>query len=109
MAMLPAAFAELEPFAPKWCKQAESERWTTRMSSSFDELQALYDAGMARIDEALDYIDQFPLDDMPEDAQNLMFLLYSLVTVSFTVEAWGQVKIPDTGAADLFNVIAPVP
>ena len=36
------------------------------------------------------YCDKFPLDDMPEDAVNLMHLLYSMVMVSFPVECWGQ-------------------
>jgi hypothetical protein len=79
------------------------------MAASMDELQEFYDAAMAEIDAALDYIDKFELDDMPEDALNLMFLLYSLITISFTVECWGQPKIPDTGAADLTLLFSPVP
>jgi hypothetical protein len=107
--MLPAQFSELERFAEKWSVQAEGVRWERRHSSSMDELQDLYDTGLAHIDAALDYIDKFELTDMPEDALNLMYLLYSLVTISFTVECWGQPKIPDTGAADLTLVITPVP
>ena len=108
-ALLPAQFTELECFAAKWSVQPEGERWALRMASTMDELQDLYDTGMAHIDDALDYIDKFPLNDMPEDALNLMYLLYSLVTISFTVECWGQPKIPDTGAADLTLQFSPVP
>jgi hypothetical protein len=106
---LPEKFSDLERFADKWCLQKETDRWDTRMGSEFPELQEFYDAGMARLDEALEYIDQYPLQDMPDDALNLMYLLYSLITISFTVECWGQVKIPDTGAADLLTAVAPVP
>jgi hypothetical protein len=106
---LPAEFSDLEPFAEKWCLAAESDRWTARMSSSMDEIQAFYDAVTARAEEAIAYCDKFPLDDMPEDALNLMHLLYSMITISFPVECWGQPRIPDTGAAALDLVSGPTP
>lgn len=108
--MLPEQFGDLEPYAAAgWCLQSEPERWAKRMASDFADLQPFYDAGMARLDEALIYIDTFPLDDMPAEALNLMYLLYSLITISFTVECWGQVKIPDTGAAGVTTAVAPMP
>ena len=66
-----------------------------------DEMQAFYDAFFPRAEEAIAYCEKFPLDDMPEDAQRLLQLLYSLVMVSFPVEAWRQPHIPDAGAAYL--------
>ena len=55
------------------------------------------------------YCDKFALDDMPEDAVNLMHLLYSMVMVSFPVECWGQGRVPDTGAAYLDLLVEPGP
>ncbi len=107
--MLPAQFADLEPFAEKWCLPTERERFAARVSSSMDELQAFYDAFFPRVDEAIEYCDQFPLDEMPEDAERLLQLLYSLIMVSFPVEAWRQPHIPDSGAAYLDLLIEPVP
>jgi hypothetical protein len=107
--MLPAEFSDLEPFAEKWCLPTERERFAARVSSSMDELQAFYDAAFPRADEAIEYCDKFPLDDMPQDADRLLQLLYSLVMVSFPVEAWRQPHIPDSGAAYLDLVIEPIP
>jgi hypothetical protein len=107
--MLPAEFSDLEPFAEKWCLPTERERFAARVSSSMDELQAFYDAAFPRADEAIEYCDKFPLDDMPHDAERLLQLLYSLVMVSFPVEAWRQPHIPDSGAAYLDLVIEPIP
>ena len=78
--------------------------------SSMDEMQAFYDAFFPRAEEAIAYCDQFPLDDMPDDAERLLQLLYSLVMVSFPVEAWRQPHVPDSGAAylDLADRAAPV-
>jgi hypothetical protein len=109
MQLLPAAFADLEPFAPTWCLATERERYAKRLASSMDEMQAFYDACFPRAEAAIAYCDQFRLDDMPDDAQRLLQMLYSLVMVSFPVEAWRQPHVPDSGAAYLDLLIEPVP
>ena len=107
--MLPSAFSALEPFAPKWSLPTERERFAMRMASSMDDIQAFYDAFFPRAEEAIAYCDTFPLDDMPDDAVRLLHLVYSLVMVSFPVEAWRQPHIPDSGAAYLDLLIEPGP
>ena len=107
--MLPAEFADLEPFAATWCLPTESERFAQRLAVPMNEMQAFYDAITPRFEEAMAYCDGFPLDDMPEDAVNLMHLLYSMIMVSFPVECWGQGPVPDTGAAYLDLLVEPGP
>jgi hypothetical protein len=108
-ALLPSEFSDLEPFAARWCLATEQERYMERLSSSMEEMQAFYDAVTARAEEAMVYCDKFPLDEMPDEALNLMRLLYSMVMVSFPVEVWGQPRIPDTGAAYLDLLVEPIP
>ena len=88
--LLPAEFSDLEPFAAKWCRATEHERYEERLASSMDEMQAFYDAAFPRARGRDGVLDQFPLDELPDDATNLLHLLYSLVKVSFPVEAWHQ-------------------
>ncbi len=107
--MLPAEFADLEPFAAAWCLPTESERFAQRLAVPMGEMQAFYDAITPRYEEAMAYCDAFPLDEMPEDAVNLMHLLYSMIMVSFPVECWGQGPVPDTGAAYLDLLVEPGP
>ena len=107
--MLPADFVDLEPFAAKWSLPTEHERYATRLSSSMDEMQAFYDACFPRAEAAIAYLDQFPLDELPDDATNLLHLLYSLVNVSFPVETWHQPNVPDSGAAYIDLVVEPTP
>ncbi len=107
--MLPSEFADLEPFAQKWCLATENERWNVRMSSTMPELQALYDAVLPRVPEAMAYCDKFPLDDMPDDAVNLLRLVYSFVLVSFPVELWAQTYPPDTRGTDFIRLSEPMP
>jgi hypothetical protein len=106
--MLPAEFADLEPFA-EWCLPSEPRRYAKRLASSMIEMEAFYDAITPRAEEALAYCDKFSLDDLPEEALNLMHLLYSMIMVSFPVECWKQPRVPDSGASTLNCVSEPVP
>ena len=72
-----------------------------------DELQAFYDAALPRLEDAACYLEQLPLDDLPDDARQLLLLCYSLINVSFPIEAWRQPQVPDSGAATLEVVIEP--
>lgn len=74
---LPSAFAELERFAETWCLPTETERFSQRLASTIPELRVFYDAFFPRLEEAIDYCDKFALDELPEDALNLLHLIYS--------------------------------
>ena len=106
---LPSAFAEFEDFADKWCLPTEPERWQARISTSMLELREFYDAFSPRFEEAIDYCDKFPLDDVPEDAVNLLHLIYSMIMVSMAIEVFGQQKPTDSADAVIDRVGEPVP
>jgi hypothetical protein len=106
MTMLPAEFADLEPFS-EWSLEFEHERYTKRLSSSMDEMQSFYDAAFPRLEAIIEYLDRFDLDALPEDARHLLWLSYSLVNVSFPVEVWRQPRVPDSGAASMDVIVEP--
>ena len=109
MAMLPREFADLEPFARKWCLATERERYAARLSSTMAEMQEFYDAITPRAEAAIACCDRYPIDDLPEEVLHLMHLVYSMIMISFPVETWSQPRIPDSGAAMLECVIEPGP
>ena len=109
MQMLPAEFSDLEPFAATWCLATEPERWERRLASSMQQLQAFYDAAFARAEDAMNYLDQFALDALPEDATHLLHLLYSLALVSYATEVWQQPLPVDIGAARIDRIKEPTP
>ena len=108
-ALLPPAFADLERYAPKWCLASEHERYAARLASSMDEMQEFYDALYPRVEEAIDYCDKFPLDDLPDDALHLLSLVYSLIMVSMPVDVWHQARVVDAGEAYFDRSVEPVP
>ena len=107
--LLPPEFSDLEPWVADWCLDSEPERYAKRLSSTMGEIQAFYDAIYPRAEDAIVYLEQFPLDELPEDAFRLLKLLYSLIVMSFPVEIWKQPYIPDTGTAQFELKLEPVP
>jgi hypothetical protein len=108
MPSLPAEFSDLEPYAG-WGLPTERERYAKRLASTMGELQAFYDAAFPRLEDAAAYLERFELRALPEDAQRLLWLFASLVTVSFPVEVWRQPRVPDSGATAFEAVAEPVP
>ncbi len=107
-ARLPAEFADLEEWSD-WILPTEAERYTKRLGSTMAEMQAFYDAAFPRLEAIQAYAAGVPLGDGPVDDldRNLAHLAFSLVTVSFPVEAWKQPHVPDSGAAAIPLVVEP--
>lgn len=96
MLTLPGQFAVLERFIPLWAKSTVNERVDARCSLTMPEIREFYDITIERASEMLEYLEQFPLHEMPEDAARLMQLLMSLVQASVAVEIQGQPLPPKT-------------
>src|SRR5699024_7457657 len=106
-AKLPSAFAELEAFAETWCLATETERFDQRLASTIPEMRAFYDAFFPRLEEAIDYCDKYPLDELPDEALNLLHLIYSLVVVAMAVEIMGQPAPVDAADAVMIRTGGP--
>ena len=92
--VLPETFRDLEPFAG-WALETEIERNRKRLASTMAEIQAFYDVILPRMEAVIDYLNQFPLEAMPADAQRLLHLTFSLAEVSTAVELFKQPGVVD--------------
>ena len=104
---LPAEFADLEPFAGLGLP-SERERYAKRIASSMDELQAFYDAAFPRLEAAIAYLDQFPLDDA---ARRRRSACCGCATRSSRCRSRSRCgaspRVPDSGAASFDAVYEP--
>ena len=107
--LLPASFADLEPYAATWCLRTEDERFAQRMRSTMPQLQEFYDAFFPRLDEAIAFCDRHPLDALPPEVERLLQLVHSLVMVAMAVEIFAQPKTVDSADAVLHRVQEPLP
>lgn len=95
-ACFPVQFADLEPFSA-WALATQNERERKRAVSTPQELQSLYDVLLSRLDLALDYLNQFSLDKMPEDASRLLYLTLSFAEIAPFVECYqGRSQVPNS-------------
>jgi hypothetical protein len=83
--ILPTQFEDLARFAD-WALDSERARNRKRLASSMQEIRTFYDALLPRVDEALEYLNRFPLDALPAAERNLLNLTLSLAEVANAVE-----------------------
>ena len=84
--LLPEQFSALNPYAEKWAIDSEKQRRIVRMNSSQSELQAFYQAMKPILDEVIQYLNQFNLEEMANAEQRLLQMSLSLVEISVAVE-----------------------
>ncbi|MGE4056430.1 MAG: hypothetical protein AB7F99_16705, partial [Vicinamibacterales bacterium] len=90
MSLLPDQFADLEPLAGRWSLATETQRSRHRLASSMEDMAAFAQALLPQLDRIFAYLDQFPLDKMPEEARRLFYLTLSLAEVAPALETYGQ-------------------
>ena len=91
---LPAQFYELEQWK-EWSLATEQERSVKRQASTMEDIKTFYTAMLARMEEVLPYLEQFSVDNLPEDATRLFYLTLSLAEVAPAVEQFGQPSVVD--------------
>jgi len=106
-AMLPPEFADLEPWTTVWILPTLEDRLQKRLATPMDELQAFRDEVYERAEEAMNYLDKFDAEDLPETARNLMQLLFSLSCVSVATDVFAHQRDPASGATWIFEVSEP--
>jgi hypothetical protein len=91
---LPPAFKELERFRAYWDVRTSNERWARRSEASMEDIVDFYDTIFPIADDVLAYVEQYPLDDLPEDAASLLRLLLAMTQAAMAVEVHGQPRVP---------------
>lgn len=91
---LPTGFEVLEPFVADWSLGVEAERVRKRWSSDMTEITQFYEVMIEHVERALDHLDQFELEAMPDPERRLFNLTMSLVEAASAVEIYGQPSSP---------------
>lgn len=104
MALLPEAFAEIEPFCARWALEKTEQRHRKRVSSSMDELRAFYDAATPRLEAIRAHLDALPLPALAEPERRLLNLCLALADVSLAVEKYRAPFLPDAPYSTRFEV-----
>lgn len=93
--VLPKSFEPLEPLVAGWALPTQNTRQHHRIHASRGELRAFYEAMLPRIEDILEYVDRYPLGQLPPDASRLFWLALSLAEVAPHIELYGgNPKVP---------------
>lgn len=99
-ASFPDAFADLEPLA-EWALPTERARNGRRCVSTPEELRAFYARMEPRLRDAIEHLEEFPLDALPAPEQRLLWLTFSMAEVAFAVEKYdAEPRVPHAIASE---------
>jgi hypothetical protein len=90
----PAPFADLDSFSA-WALATEAERARKRRDSTIMEIRAFYETILPRMEAILAYLNQLPLNTLPDDGQRLLNLTLALAEVAPAVELFNQPLVTD--------------
>lgn len=91
---LPEPFHDLERCL-EWALPTEQARTAKRHTSSMQEIRVFYDAMVDRLEEILQHLNGFTLENVPDDSNTLLLLTLSLAEVAPAVENFGQPDVVD--------------
>jgi len=81
-------FAELEEFIKAWGLSTAHERLIKRSSATMDEIQSFYAAVTPRLEEMIDFLNEYPIDDIPEEHLPLSYTALAVCEIDDAVNVW---------------------
>ena len=85
---LPKPFTDREVFVADWSLATQREREQKRAASAAEELKLVYHILLPRLDPMLEYLNQYPLDNLPAGAKRLFYLTLSFAEIAPFVECY---------------------
>jgi hypothetical protein len=105
---LPAEFSDLQSFVAVWALGTEQARHRNLIAHSVAELRPFYDAMLPRMDAITLYLNRFPLEAMPPEAQTLFDLAMTFMESAHPIDLrWRTTDIEDKFPSDRFHFLPP--
>jgi len=104
--LLPSRFKDLERFID-WSIPTPAGRVAKRVASHIEEVRIFYETILPHAEDILDYLNPFPLNEMPEDASRLMNMMLSLAEIATCIEFYNSTHVPKGVPHSRFPLVAP--
>ena len=103
MKSLPEKFSSLGPFVDCWSHATELQRSQQRWTAGVNEFQSFYQAMLPILDEVLDYLDQYEVGAIPDEARALYHLALAFAEAAPHNELYECAnEVPNSFAASRF-------
>jgi hypothetical protein len=81
-------FLELKPYIEIWALSSASERLQKRVDTDLAGQQEFYNAASPHLDAIIEYLNQFPVDEIPEKDKPLAYMTLALCEVDDAIHLW---------------------
>ncbi len=84
--------AAIEPLLDIWGLPSATQRVAKRTASSMEEIRNFYDTMLPHMEEIINYLNQFPLDDLPEKSLPIAYAALAMCEVDNPVR-WNETEL----------------
>lgn len=81
-------FPELDEFVNSWGLSTAHERLVRRSNATMDEIRSFYDAITPKLEEVIDFLNEFPIDKIPEEYLALSYTALAVCEIDDAVNVW---------------------
>ena len=100
---LPEEFSDLEQYAD-WAEPTEAARMARRVGSTMSELTDYYSAMLPRMEAIAEYLDQWDLPDLPDQAKTLLYMGMMYMEAAVSVELFKAPDVPESSPVEKLTV-----
>lgn len=94
-ALITPDFSSLRPFIAMWALPTMQERRQRRLTSTLDELKDFHAAMLPHLEALIEFLNQFPVDNIPKEYQPLTWLALAMCEVDDPVSKWRSVTLDE--------------
>ena len=85
-------FSKLSPFIAEWGLPHSAERVARRAGGSMKEIRDFHEAMLPRLEEVINYLNNFPVSEIPTDDMALAYAALAMCEIDNPVR-WGEVNL----------------
>jgi hypothetical protein len=83
-------FSDLDALVAEWGLPTWYERLLKRARTPLEELRAFHAAMLPRLEEIIQFLNQWPLEKIPDEHRSLSYAALAVCEVDGAVETWKQ-------------------
>ncbi len=81
-------FSDLKPYIERWGLPEASQRLRQRVEAELTDLQDFYAAVSPELESIIQYLNQFPVEEIPEADRPLANMILALCEVDDAIHVW---------------------
>ncbi|MCY3750340.1 MAG: hypothetical protein F4147_10510 [Gammaproteobacteria bacterium] len=86
-------FSDLQEFMDEWGYADAHQRLNKRSNAELSSVKRFYDAVVPRLEEIIEFLNRFPVDEIPEEYQRLAYMALAACEVDDPVNVWNSSEL----------------